>query len=148
MAQLIDDEQWSRAFGTAFNARPEPLERSFPYAAYKQVRPDDEPAFGFHEIYYQMYLLALGIHMAGPTLTPQTFEAGMFAYPGGSGPRGRWKFGEGDYTPIDDFREVWWDPDRISPENNKPGTWVELNHGARYRTGTVPRGPAPYFKEG
>ena len=24
----------------------------------------------------------------GPNLTPQTFEAGMFAYPGGSGPRG------------------------------------------------------------
>ena len=59
------------------------------------MRPNDEPAFGVEEIYYQMYLLAIGIQMAGPNLTPQTFEAGMFAYPGGSGPRGLWGFGAG-----------------------------------------------------
>ena len=53
-----------------------------------QMRPNDEPAFGVEEIYYQMYLLAIGIQMAGPNLTPETFEAGMFAYPGGIGPRG------------------------------------------------------------
>ena len=52
------------------------------------MRPNDEPAFGVEEIYYQLYMLALGIHMAGPNLTPQTFEAGMFSYPGASGPRG------------------------------------------------------------
>ena len=145
VAQLIDDRQWSRAFGIAYNAESEPQGRSFPYAAYKQMRPRDEPAFGVEEIYYQMYMLAIGIQMAGPNLTPQTFEAGMFSYPGGLGPRGSWKFGPGDYTPTDDFREIWWDPNRVSTQNNKPGAWVQLNGGARYFPGRVPRGRSPYF---
>jgi hypothetical protein len=148
VSQLIDQKQWAHAFGIAYNAESEPQGRSFPYAAYKQMRPDDEPAFGVEEIYYQMYLLAIGIQMAGPNLTPQTFEAGMFAYPGGSGPRGLWGFGEGDYTPTDDFREIWWDPDRISGQNNKPGAWVQLNGGARWSPRKPPTGPAGYFTEG
>ena len=62
----------------------------------------------------------------------------MFAYPGGSGPRGLWGFGQGDYTPTDDFREIWWDPNRISAQNNKAGAWVQLNGGRRWS----PRQPA------
>lgn len=148
VSQLIDSRQWSHAFGIAYNAESEPQGRSFPYAAYKQMRPDDEPAFGVEEIYYQMYMLAIGIQMAGPNLTPQTFEAGMFAYPGGSGPRGLWGFGEGDYTPTDDFREIWWDADRISGQNNKPGAWVQLNGGRRWTPENPPSGPAGFFQEG
>jgi Periplasmic binding protein len=148
VSQLIDQDQWSHAFGIAYNAESEPQGRSFPYAAFKQMRPNDEPAFGVEEIYYQMYLLAIGIQMAGPNLTPQTFEAGMFAYPGGSGPRGLWGFGQGDYTPTDDFREIWWDPNRISGQNNKKGAWVQLNGGARWSPRRPPTGPAGYFKEG
>ena len=148
VSQLIDQDQWSHAFGIAYNAESEPQGRSYPYAAFKQIRPNDEPAFGVEEIYYQMYLLAIGIQMAGPNLNPQTFEAGMFAYPGGSGPRGLWHFGQGDYTPTDDFREIWWDPNRISGQNNKEGAWVQLNGGARWTPSKPPTGPAGYFKEG
>jgi hypothetical protein len=146
VAQLIETRQWSRAFGIAYNAESEPIGRSFPYAAYKSMRPDDEPAFGVEEIYYQMYLLAIGLQMAGPNLTPETFRAGMYAYPGGVGPRGTWGFGPGDHTPTDDFREIWWDPDRISGQNNKPGAWVQLNGGARWTPGRPPTGPAPFFQ--
>lgn len=148
VAQLIDTRQWSHAFGIAYNAESEPQGRSFPYAAYKQMRPNDEPAFGVEELYYQMYILAIGIQMAGPDLNPQTFEAGMFAYPGGSGPRGLWGFGEGDYTPTDDFREIWWDPNRISGQNNRPGAWVQLNGGRRWTSTNPPSGPAGFFTEG
>lgn len=148
VSQLIDERQWAHAFGIAYNAESEPQGRSFPYAAYKQMRPNDEPAFGVEEIYYQLYVLAIGLQMAGPNLTPHTFEAGMFAYPGGSGPRGLWGFGEGDYTPTDDFREIWWDPNRISPQNDKPGAWVQLGGGRRYTPDNPPRGPAGFFKEG
>ena len=145
VGQLIDQEQWSRAFGIAFNAESEVLGASFPYRAFKSIRPNDEPAFGVEIVYYQLQLLALGIHMAGPNLTPQTFEAGLFQYPGGFGPQGTWGFGEGDYTPTDDFREIWWDPDKISPQNNKPGAWVQVG-GARYFPGNMPAGPAPFFE--
>jgi hypothetical protein len=148
VSQLIDKTQWQHSFGIAYNAESEPIGRSFPHAAYKTQRPSDEPAFGVEEIYYQLYMLAIGIQMAGPNLTPESFESGMFAYPGGTGPRGSWGFAPGDYTPMDDFREIWWDPNRISPQNNKSGAWVQLNNGARYRKGTVPHEPAPFFKAG
>jgi len=105
-------------------------------------------AFGVEELYYQFYMLALGIQMAGPNLTPETFERGMFAYPGGSGPRGYWHFAPGDYTTTDDFREIWWDPNRISGQNNKQGAWAQLGGGKRYSPSTVPRGPANWFMEG
>ena len=90
VSQLIDTKQWSRAYGIAYNAESEPQGRSYPYAAYKQERPNDEPAFGVEELYYGMYMLAIGLQMAGPDLTPQSFAQGMFAYPAASGPGGLW----------------------------------------------------------
>ena len=148
VSQLIDGRQWQRSFGIAYNAESEPQGRSYPYAAFKAMRPNDEPAFGVEEIYYQLYMLAIGLQMAGPKLTPQTFETGMFAYPGGQGPRGLWHFGPGDYTTTDDFREIWWDPNRISGQNNRNGAWAQLAGGKRYTAATLPKGPAPFFKEG
>jgi hypothetical protein len=148
VSQLIDPKQWQRSFGIAYNAESEPQGHSYPYAAYKQMRPNDEPAFGVEEIYYQLYMLAIGLQMAGPKLTPQTFEHGMFAYPGGQGPRGLWHFGPGDYTTTDDFREIWWDPNRVSGQNNRNGAWAQLAGGKRYIATTLPHGPAPFFKEG
>src|SRR3546814_12399489 len=105
------------------------------------MRPGDEPSFGVEELYYQMYILAIGIQLAGPNLTPETFQAGMYAYPGGVGPRGTWGFGPGDHTPTDDYREIWWDPDRISPQNNKPGAGVQRTAGAPGHPGTEGDGP-------
>ena len=96
--------------------------RSFPYAAYKQMRPNDEPAFGVEEIYYQMYLLAIGIQMAGPEPHPADLRGRACSpTPAASGPRGMWGFGAGDYTPTDDFREIWWDPNRISGAEQQAG---------------------------
>jgi hypothetical protein len=51
--------------------------------------------FGSELIYYFFYMVATGIHMAGPNLTPQTFADGMHAYPGGRGPAGTWGYPEG-----------------------------------------------------
>lgn len=148
VGQLIDQKQWAHAFGIAYNAESEPEGRSFPYAAFKQMRPNDEPAFGVEEIYYQLYMLAIGLQMAGPNLTPENFEAGMFAYPASSGPRGLWGFGPGDYTTTDDFREIWWDPNRVSGQNNRPGAWAQLNGGKRWSASNPPTGHALWFKDG
>ena len=62
------------------------------------------------------------------------------------GPRGAWGFGPGDYTPTDDFREIWWNPQAVSGQNNQPGAWVALNGGQRYLPGQVPAGRPPYFQ--
>ena len=146
VSQLIDQTQWAHAYGIAYNAESEPEGRSYPYAAYKQMRPNDEPAFGVEELYYQMYMLAIGLQMAGPNLTPDTFAQGMFAYPAQSGPRGLWHFAPDDYTTTDDFREIWWDPNAISGQNNKPGAWQQLAGGQRYTRDSPDRPPATWFK--
>lgn len=146
VSQLIDKTQWAHAFGIAYNAESEPEGHSFPYAAYKQMRPNDEPAFGVEELYYQMYMLAIGLQMAGPHLTPQTFAQGMFAYPARTGPRGLWHFSPTDYTTTDDFREIWWDPTRLSSQNDKQGAWVQMNGGQRFTRATKAYPPATWFR--
>jgi hypothetical protein len=117
-----------------------PSTQSIGYAAFHSVRPNEEPAFSVDLIYYQMYMMAIGIQMAGPNLTPDTFEQGMFAYPKKLGPAGLWGFGPGDYTPQDDVREIYWDPNTVSSYNGKNGAWVDPNPGARYSRGQIPAG--------
>jgi hypothetical protein len=137
VGQLYDQSQWQHAFGISYLGSPQQLRASSGYFAYKSMR-SDEPAFAVDIIYYQMYMLALGIQLAGPNLTPQTFEQGMFSYPGGTGPAGTWGFGPGHFTPTQDFREIYWDPTKTSTQNQKQGAYIEPNPGVRYKPGHVP----------
>jgi hypothetical protein len=141
VGQLWDQEFTKHSFGISplTNESQRPPQESIAYEAYKTVRPD-EPAFVVDLIYYQMYMLAIGIQLAGPNLTPDTFEQGMFAYPPKLGPFGEWGFGPGDYTPQEDVREIYWDPVGVSTYNGKQGRWVDPNPGARYRQGAIPQG--------
>ena len=82
---------------------------SLAYRAYKSVRPD-EPSIAVDILYNQLYMLAIGIQMAGPNLTPASFEKGMFDYPRRTGPYGTWGFGPNDYSTSDDAREIFWNP--------------------------------------
>jgi hypothetical protein len=145
IGQLYDQDQWSRAFGVSYLGSPQPLRASYGYQAYKAVR-DDEPAFAVDLVYYALYMLAIGIQGAGPELTPATFEQGMFEYPGGTGPLGTWGFGPQNYTPTEDAREIWWDPERTSKQNNERGAYVESEPGVRYRTGQWPTGEPRVFQ--
>jgi hypothetical protein len=87
-----------------------------------------------------MAQMAIGLQMAGPNLTPQTFEQGMFSYPPKLGPAGVWGFGPHDYTTSDDVREIYWDPNTISNYNQKKGAYIEIGPGKRYRQGEIPSG--------
>ncbi len=120
---------------------------TYGYAAFKSISKD-EPANSVDALYYQLYLVAIGIQGAGPNLTPETFEQGMFAYPEHLGPAGLWGFGPKDYTPMDDYHEFYWDPGGVSTYNGKPGTWKDPHPGQRYRHGAdqLPAGP-PTFSQ-
>jgi hypothetical protein len=143
VGQLYDQTEWAHAFGVSSLGEQLPERASLGYYAYKAVR-SDEPAHTVEVIYYQLYMLALGIQLAGPDLTPATFERGMFSYPGGTGEAGTWGFGPGHYTPTQDYKEIWWDPNRTSAFNGKPGAYVSA--GRRYRLGEVPAGDPPVFR--
>ena len=70
----------------------------------------------------------------------------MFSYPGGTGPAGHWGFGPGEYTPTQDAREIWWNRNKVSTQNNKAGAYVETEPGKRYKSGQWPQGDPPVFK--
>ncbi|HEY2831641.1 MAG TPA: hypothetical protein VGJ14_04395 [Sporichthyaceae bacterium] len=138
--QLYDEGQWKHAFGLSQLGQEQPQGASFAYAAAKSVDPDHEPIFGADLFYQFFYQLALGIQMAGPNLTAQTFAAGMRAYPGGTGPSGSWGYPDGAYSPYRDGREIWWDPSATSVVNGAPGRYESTNK--RYKPGAWPHGPA------
>jgi hypothetical protein len=146
VGQLYDADQWSHAFGISYNGTYQPLRGSLGYHAYKSVRSDEPSLILADVIYYQLYILALGIQLAGPNLTPENFERGLFSYPGGTGPAGTWAFGPRHYTPTVDGREIYWDPKKISPQNNQPGSYVESMPGRRFKANEWPAGDPPVFK--
>jgi len=138
------NDQWDGAFGASpLGVQPE-REDSPGYRAFKSVRPDEEPSLAVDVLYYQLYQLALGIQMAGPELTPQTFETGLFSYPEHTGPGGTWDYLVAEdgtpvsFTPIIDLREVEWDPDATSPFNGEPGTYVGVGDGRRFTREDIP----------
>ncbi|HET6949619.1 MAG TPA: ABC transporter substrate-binding protein, partial [Acidimicrobiales bacterium] len=131
-------EQWTRSFGGSPWAAPQPPETSTAYAAYTSVRPGGDPSDLLDIIYHQVLTVAVGIQMAGPNLTPETFEAGLAAFPPAMGQAGLWDWRPGRYTPIIDIREMWWDPEAISPFNGKPGTYLDT--GQRWREEDIPEG--------
>ena len=139
VGQLYDKNQWTRAFGVSYLGKQLPQRAGLGYAAYKSVRPNDEPAFAVEAIYAQMSMLAIGIQMAGPQLSPETFEKGMFNYPGGTGPFGTWGFDPDSYTPTQDYRIIWFNPNGMSSVNNKPGRYEESYGGQRFRLGSLPK---------
>ena len=137
-------EQWSRAFGGSPWGAQQSVTDSDGYRAFKSVRPDDEPSLLTDIIYYQLLQIVIGVQMAGPELTPQTFESGMFAYPEGTGPAGTWDFSPERYTGVVDARLLWWDADAPSPFNGEPGTYIDT--GTRYRIGEFPEGEMEVFR--
>jgi hypothetical protein len=146
VGQLFQQNEWSHAFGLTFAGPIEPKESTFGYAAYKSVNPNTEPANAVDLIYEQMYQMAIGIQMAGPDLTPQTFENGMRAYPGSqagaaNAAYGTWDFPTGHYSPQVDSAEIYWDPNKISPYNGCIGAYVIMS--PRYKDGQFPVAAPP-----
>jgi hypothetical protein len=139
VGQLYNQQFYAHAFGISPNEAAVPYTQTLGYAAYKTVR-SDEPSFFVDIIFLQLEQLAIGIQMAGPNLTPATFQAGMFAYPPKLGPAGLWGFSSTQHTTPNDFREVCWSPSAVSPNNSKPGSYVQTSN-QRWTAGTIPAGP-------
>ncbi|MDQ1492210.1 MAG: hypothetical protein QOJ23_4724, partial [Actinomycetota bacterium] len=124
LGQFYDQDQWQNAYGQSFLSDIFQGKDSESYRAYKAVRPQDEPAITRDQYYYSFLMLFIGLQMAGPNLTPETFAAGMYTYSARTGSFGRWSFSPTDHTCSDDAREIYYDRNALSAFNNKPGRWV------------------------
>jgi hypothetical protein len=137
VGQLFDQSEWAHAAGVTYLGRTIPYQATLGYSAYRSVR-HDEPAQAVDIVYAQMYMLALGIQLAGPHLTPLNFEHGMRSYPGGTGEFGTWGFPPTHFTPTLDGAEIYWDPHATSPYNGKQGAYVFSSR--RHKIGSWPKG--------
>jgi hypothetical protein len=140
VGQLYNQKAFGHAIGISPNLATVPYTQTLGYQAYKAVSPNTEPSFFVNIIYGQMAMMAIGLQMAGPHLTPQSYQQGMFAFPGKLGPAGLWGFGKDQYTIPNDFREVCWSPNTVSPYNSKQGAYIETSK-SRWTIDNVPKGP-------
>src|SRR5947209_11233157 len=139
VGQLYNQQAFAHAIGISQNLATVPYTQTLGYQAYKAVQPNTEPSFFVNIIYGQMAMMAIGLQMAGPNLTPQSFQQGMFAFPPKLGPAGLWGWNKDQYTIPNDFREVCWSPGTVSPYNSKPGAYIETSKD-RWTIDHVPGG--------
>jgi hypothetical protein len=149
-ARLYDPTEWAHAFGTStMPARGKP-ELQDSWRLVKWFTGADPVAKKSQAFLGPALLEAfLGLHMAGPDLTPFTFAGGMFNYPpsGGGATEPRISFGfhgqfpNADYVGADDFTVVWWDANAVGPDEQDKvgkGMWAYVQDGKRYLLGTTP----------
>jgi hypothetical protein len=156
LGRAYDQKQWAHAFGLSNLAVRLPLEQQDPYRLYQWYfgkAPEAPKTIAL--IYQALFPLFTGIDMAGPDLTPQTFQAGLFNYPatggGATTPRISWGtglFANPDYQGIDDSTEIWWDANAKGPNEqggDGTGMWRYADGGKRYLPYQMPKTPPHAF---
>jgi hypothetical protein len=99
--------------------------------------------------YHSLLLLASGIQMAGPHLTPQTFRAGLqrtvFPNPDTSLNQGHVGFLGGSFSMTTDATEWWYSNNVHGPyaDESGGGAMCFTAAGRRYSSGGYPRGGDP-----
>jgi hypothetical protein len=106
-------------------------------------------------LYQSLLTLASGIQMAGPRLTPKTFQQGLFKTrfpnPGCDGPpayQGCVGFSGASHSMLDSFALEYWSTSAIAPQYQTPGTFCYVGLGRRFRIGNMPKTDAVLFERG
>lgn len=144
----LPQNQWTHAFGLTFwNKAVAPQEQPW-YEAIRQQNPDYDYEknpfvyFGARYLYHQMLVLVSGIQMAGPKLTPQTFQDGLWGarFPNPDHPTfpGKVGFNDRDHTMIDDASIIWWNPSGRDPWLGGQGAFCPVRRGQRMQLGSYP----------
>jgi hypothetical protein len=103
------------------------------------------------ERYSELLVLASGIQLAGPRLTPETFREGLqkarFPNPGCGAPphyQACVGFGPQDFAFHTDGTLIWWSTtERNYTANRRQGAFCYVRRGVRYGAGAWPSGAQP-----
>jgi hypothetical protein len=124
------------------------------YAAIKEMDPghtftegNNVPPFSYAGARYDyepMLVMAAGIQMAGPHLTPETFAKGLqsAAWPNPFTPHwpGKVTVSPGSHSYVDDAAAIWWDDSsRSEYSTGGSGMFCYVENGVRRRLGAWPR---------
>lgn len=152
-------QQASSVMGVTFRPADLPREAQFSIRAMREVDRnccDEYSALAtlLASIEYRdLLLMASGIQLAGPKLTPESFERGLFAarFPGDPSDvtgGGRVGFEGPSYTFTKDGAEFWWDPASKSlyPDVPTGGALCYLDRERRYTAGSWPRSAGSFFR--
>lgn len=155
--RTFDQEQWAHAFGLSLPTARADNSLSDAFAAYEWYYGVEAPVNTVGIVLPAPAQLMLGVHLAGPELTPQTFEQGLFRFRPGAGGKtfthsswGEDLWGRPDYNSSDDATVIWWDPDVTGEDetgNEGTGLLRYVDGGTRFLPGDWPTDPIPFFEE-
>ena len=156
--RTYDQEQWANAIGISLGSVPSDDTLADSYFVYDWYFGEPPPTNTSSVIIPGPAQLMLGIHLAGPELTPESFRDGLFQrYPRKDPGRtyasvgwGEDLWGRPDYNGSDDTGAFWWDPDEPGEdETGNAGTGMKrfIDEGARFLPGDWPEDPIPFFEE-
>jgi len=145
--RTYDQKQWAHMFGISFLAAREKQEVADKFDLFTWYTGKVAPSEGYGVLFPRPGLFFTGLQAAGPNLTADTFRQGLFfgapsdarslTAPGITyGNHGLYP-GD-DYYGIDDFVEVWWDPNATGPDEVRKdgkGLIQFVDGGKRYRLG-------------
>jgi hypothetical protein len=146
--------QTVNVFGTSFLDKFLPIQQAFWFRAMHEGDPSVPTPTNAGPIatYQDLLLLASGIQMAGPHLTPQTFADALhrtvFPNPDANGPpyyQGRVGFEGGTYSMRMTASTFWYDQSTGGVDDpSTPGRVCHVRHGVRYEYGDWPKEDPPY----
>lgn len=158
LARYYDQSEWSHAFGVTSLGVPTPVDVGDAYHLYHwwygaNTSPASVAAPAIIPPIQQFFT---GVQLAGPDLTPTTFETGLFrAPPTGGGPTTPLDaYGEQgaaprpSYSSPADYTFLWYNATAKGADEEGTvgnGLMEYVHGGARFRAGVVPSGPVPMF---
>lgn len=148
-------DQRLSTFGMTWMPRQVP----YPYTTLDQALAMVDPGYSVtnvvdyvqdQELYWMLLEIASGVQLAGPDLTPYTFQRGLqdahFPNPFSIEEEGSAGFPGGAHAMTDDFALMWWSQSAPSPYPDQgSGTWCYVDGGRRYTLGDLPPGPTQLF---
>ena len=148
LGRLYEPSQWTHAFGISHLQVQPRHEDSDASRMWRATGRGGTPCQSCNLPWSYVALAASFIMAAGPELTPANIERGVQSGPGVGG----WKqsggnphvprvaFARGDYTGIDDVKEVYWNESTASSIDGSPPSYLNINGGRRYLEGELPGG--------
>jgi hypothetical protein len=135
-SRLPATDQWSHDISGGVANLPRAAEES--YHAFRLAYPTGDIPPSYEAIYAPLMFLFDALQAAGPDLTAQNLERGLWSLPRSApgGEYGVWRFGPGTVDPSSSFQILWWDPTGVSVQDGKAGTYQPCNDGAGYLAGT------------
>lgn len=150
-------DQVGHIIGLTFRSKFRPKQDMPWYQAVREVSPASDPEGGTYYAsnsrYQQLLLLAAGIQLAGPTLTPEAFEAALhrarFPNPGAGAPpafQARVGFEGRRHVMTDDAAMIWFANERPGTVDPRvPGAICYVDRGRRTGLGEWRRAEPEFY---